>query len=73
MIAFSLSEVRQNLDAVLDEAALRGGVEIRRDDGRTFVLRPAPSRPSPLDVPGVKTDVTAEEIVAAVRESRDRE
>ena len=71
MTTYPLSEARRDLDAVLDEAALRGGVEVRREDGRTFVIRPTSGR-SPLDVPGVKTDLTAAEIVAAVREVRER-
>ena len=37
------------------------------------VLRPVRASRSPLDVPGVDTDVTAAEIVAAVRESRERQ
>ena len=71
MTTYSLADARRNLDAVLDEAAARGGVEIRRDDGESFVLRPAPSGRSALDVPATVTDLRADEIVAAVREGRE--
>ncbi len=45
-------------------------MEIRRRDGQVFVVRPTTSAGSPLDVPRVNTDLSREEIVGLVRESR---
>jgi hypothetical protein len=60
-----------NLSTLLEEAARTGGVRIRREDGQTFLLTPA-SETSPLDIPGIDLCLTADEIVAAVREGRER-
>ena len=54
---------REDIKAVLAFAA----------DGSEFAARPVPSQGSPLDVPGVATDVTREEILAAINESRERD
>lgn len=72
MTTIPLAEARRNLDAVLDEASRKGVVEVRGDDGRTFLIRPATATRSSLDVPGVQSDLTAAEIVAAVRDVRER-
>lgn len=72
MKVYTYSEARQKLSAVLDRAKAEGEVRIKRRDGGEFVVRPAERRGSPLDVEGVDTDVTAEEIVEAVREIRER-
>ncbi len=42
-------------------------------DGSGFAVRPVRSDASPLDVPGIDTSVTLEDIVAAIRESRERD
>ena len=72
MKTYSYSEARQKLASLLDEASSRGPVCIRRKDGRTFIVK-AEKRPgSPLDVPGVRADISGEEIVSVIRESRKR-
>ena len=43
-----------------------------RRDGATYLLRFEPEVGSPLNVKGVKTDLTADEIVQLVREGRER-
>lgn len=73
---YTLSEARQQLASVLDQARRDGAVRIRRRDGQVFVLRPAPvtegpSR-SPLDVPPVRTRATTADILAAVRVGREQ-
>ena len=73
MKVYTYSEARQRLARVLDEAKDGGEVRIKRRDGTEFTVRPVRSGRSPLDVPGVDTDVTTEDIVAAIRESRERE
>lgn len=70
MKVYSYSEARQQLAELLNRARREGEVEIRRRDGQIFVVRPTASVGSPLDVPGVRTDLSREEIVGLVRESR---
>lgn len=72
MKAYKFSEARQNLAALLDEAASSGEVLIHRRDGRSFVVRPAKTKRSPLDVPGIATDLSTEEIVKTIRTARRR-
>jgi hypothetical protein len=64
MKAYTYSEARENFASVLEEA---------ERDGAVFRLSPAPkSKSSPLDVPGVKIKASTEDLVAAVREGRER-
>jgi hypothetical protein len=72
MRVYSYSEARQNLADLLDQAGDEGEARIRRRDGSEYVIRPRRREGSPLDVPAVSTGVSAEEIVAAVREGRER-
>ena len=72
MKTYKFSEARQNLAALLDEATSTGEVRISRRDGRSFVIRPAKTKRSPLDVPGIDTDLSGEEIVKTIRDSRRR-
>jgi antitoxin (DNA-binding transcriptional repressor) of toxin-antitoxin stability system len=73
MKAYTYSEARENFSSVLEEAERDGVVEIRRRDGAIFRLSPAPrSKSSPLDVAGVKLKVNTDDLVAAVREGRER-
>ena len=71
MKTYTYSEARQQFAGLLDEATRQGEVRIRRRDGRLFVLQPLRSKKSPLDVPGVKTDLTLSEILEFVREGRE--
>ena len=66
-------ETQQNLPALLEAATREGAVRIRRQDGKTFLLQPEENARSPLDVPGVDLGVSSEEIVAFIREGRERE
>jgi hypothetical protein len=72
MKVYTFSEARQNLASVLDQARKEGAVRIRRRDGQVFLLKPEISSRSPLDLPGVDVEITTDEIVAFVRESRER-
>jgi antitoxin (DNA-binding transcriptional repressor) of toxin-antitoxin stability system len=73
MKVYTYSEARQRLARILDEARAGGEVRIKRRDGTEFSVRRVDRRGSPLDVSGVDTDVSREDIVAAIRESRERE
>lgn len=72
MFVYTYSEARQKLASVLKQAEDTGKVLIQRKDGKTFALIPEENITSPLDVPVVKIDVTAQEIVDIVREGRER-
>lgn len=72
MKVFTYSEARQNLASVLDRAQKEGAVRITRRNGAAFSLKPEVSGRSPLDVPPVKAKVSLEQILVAVRESRER-
>ena len=72
MTVYTYSQARQRLSAVLDEAERDGSVRIRRRDGREFELAPVRRPSSPFDIKGAGLDLTADEIVAAIRESRER-
>lgn len=70
MKTYSYSEARQNLANLLEEAGRSGEVRITRRDGRSFVVRPARSKRSPLDVAGLDLGVSTKEILSVIRESR---
>ncbi len=73
MKSYTYSEARGNFATVLDEAERDGAVEIRRRDGTVFRILPArKSKESPLDVKGVKLGISTADLVAIVREGRER-
>lgn len=72
MKVYTYSEARQQLASLLDAAQRDGAVRIRRKDGRSFILQPEPSTASPLDVQGVSLGISTAEVVALVREGRER-
>ena len=47
-------------------------MQIRRQDGSVFVLQPVLSERSPLEVRGVRSSLRRGELVALVREERER-
>jgi uncharacterized protein (DUF362 family) len=69
---YTYSEARQRLATLLDQARREGRVLIRRQDGSTFLLQPVTASRSPLDVPGVSSALRPGELVALVREERER-
>lgn len=72
MKVYTYSQARQKLSKLLDEARLDGEVGIKKRDGQTFILKPVKEKGSPLDIKGVDTNITLDELNSAVRESRDR-
>lgn len=72
MTIYTYSEARQNLSTLLDIAKKEGEIIIKRKDGSTFVVRPINMNKSPLDIEGVETDLTLDDIVDAIREVRER-
>jgi hypothetical protein len=71
MRTYTYSEARQRLATLLDQARREGRVQIRRQDGSTFVVEPVVSDRSPLDVPGVRSRLRRGELVALVRQERE--
>lgn len=69
-IVYTYTEARQNLSSLLDRAASEGEVRIKRRDGQIFVIRPEKTTDSPLDVEGIDLNVTTDEIVQFIAESR---
>jgi hypothetical protein len=69
---FSTVEAEKQLSKLLEQARAEGEVRIKEPDGQEFVVRPL--NRSPLDVGQVKLNppLTADEIVRAVREGRER-
>lgn len=72
MEVYTYSDARQRLASVLDLAASTGKVLIRRRDGSTFAVIPERAARSPLDVPSISRPLGAAELVAIVREGRER-
>ncbi len=67
---YTYSEARQNLASILEKVMRDGIVRIKRKDGQLFVISPEITHKSPFDIDGIDVDLTSEEIVAFVRESR---
>jgi len=72
MKVYTYSQARQKLAKLLDDARQEGQVQIKRRDGQTFIIKPVEEKESPLDISGVSTDLTLDELNEAVRESRER-
>ena len=71
MTTYTDDQAREQFDSILN-AARTGEVRIRTKDGGEFSLKRITAISSPLDVPGVDLNLTAAEIVAFVREGRER-
>jgi antitoxin Phd len=71
MTIFTFSQARQNFAQVLEKAKTEE-VLIKRRDGSVFSVKSAKKMRSPLAVRGLKTKITAQEIVDVVREVRHR-
>jgi len=71
MKVFTYSQARQALATVLD-TALKEQVLITRRGGDTFAVTYKTTPKSPFDVPGIRTNATTQDILAAVKESRSR-
>lgn len=71
MKVYTYSEARRCLADVLN-IARNEEVIIKRRGGETFSIVYRQSKESPFDVPGIQTEATTKDILAAVRESRER-
>ena len=73
---YTTSQVQKQLIELLQKALREGQIQFKSTEGQVFVIRPVPSakssKSSPLDVRGIKLPVTTNDILQAVRESRQR-
>lgn len=73
---YTVSQVQKQLADLLQKVLREGQVQFKSKDGQVFVIRPLmtakTSKASPLDVKGIKLPVTTNEILQAIRESRQR-
>ena len=68
----SFEEALNRFQELFDEVEKEGALRIRRKDGKVFVLKVEGSdRRPPLDVEGVETDLTLDEILQVIREGRE--
>ncbi len=72
MQIYTSTQAEKNLSGVLDCAKKAGEVLVKRQNGELFVIKPQKRKSSPLDVPGIQTGISADEIVSFIRESRER-
>jgi hypothetical protein len=70
MNTYTFTEARQKLASLLEQAARSGEVRIKRRDGQVFIIRPQKRNGSPLDVGGVNINLTRDEILENIQESR---
>ncbi|GAB4418834.1 MAG: hypothetical protein Kow002_06010 [Anaerolineales bacterium] len=70
MNTYTFTEARQKLASLLEQAARNGEVRIKRRDGQVFVIRPQKRQGSPLDIEGVQLNLTRDEILESIAESR---
>jgi len=72
MTIYTFSQARQNFATVLNQALKEGKVLIKRKDGSSFVIKPIKKTKAPLDVDGIDSEPTIEEIVDVIREICER-
>ena len=73
MTTYTYSQARQNFAAVLEKAKKEGKVLIKKRDGSSFLLSPLPKAESPLNVKGINTNISSEEIIEILKEVRERQ
>ena len=70
MKAYTYSEARQRFAEVLN-IARKEEVIIKRRGGETFSIVFKKTPKSPFDIPGVKTKATTNDILQAIKDSRE--
>jgi PHD/YefM family antitoxin component YafN of YafNO toxin-antitoxin module len=73
MKVYTYSEAREKLSSILEESKTEE-VVIKRRKGDMYTIVPKSTHPrrSPLDIPGLSKNVTRQEILEAISESRER-
>jgi antitoxin (DNA-binding transcriptional repressor) of toxin-antitoxin stability system len=70
MNTYTYTEARQKLASLLEQAAKYGEVRIKRHDGQVFVIKPQKRIGSPLDVDGIRLNLSHQEILESIEEGR---
>ena len=71
MLVITYSEARQNFASVLDKSKNEGAVLVKRADGSVFRISPELSNESPFARIKTLFDIKGEDILTALRESRE--
>lgn len=71
MKVYTYSEARKRFSEVLN-IARKEEVIIKRRGGETFAIVFKKTPKSPFDIPGIKTNATTQDILAAIKDSRER-
>ena len=73
MKVYTYSEAREKLSSILEESKTEE-VVIKRRKGDMYAIVPQATRPrrSPFDIPGLNKNVTRQEILEAISDSRER-
>jgi hypothetical protein len=66
---YSYEKAKKSFDLVFKKATIDGKVTIRKDD-ELYILMPASKNVSPLDIEGVDMDISSNEIIQFIHESR---
>ncbi len=70
---YTTSQIQKQLSTLLKKALSEGQIQFKSRDGQIFVIRPVRLvKKSPFDVRGVKLPIKTDDILQAVRESRER-
>jgi prevent-host-death family protein len=72
MKAYTYTEARKHFAEVLNTAK-KEEVLIRRRGGDVYSLSLKKTQGSPLEIPGITTKATTDDILHAIKESRNRE
>lgn len=72
MRQYNFSEARKNFASVLETAKQEGIICIYKRNGEAYYLTPAKATKSPLDVEGIDLQLSDEQIMSIVRDSRER-
>lgn len=70
MKTYTFTEAREKLASLLDQAAREGEVRIKRRDGQIFVIKLYKRVDSPLNVKGLRLNLTRKEIMESILEGR---
>lgn len=72
MVTYTYTKARQNFASLLNKVKKEGKARIKRRDGSLFEIKAITSKNSFLDVEGIDLDITADEILDVLKESRSR-
>ena len=70
MTVVTYSQARQNFANLLDLASKEGEVRVKRRGGQVYTIRPDKRMNSPLNIRGIRLNLTASDIVRTIREIR---